>query len=243
MGSHARPRHIARHAAPSPAARATSAAARAAPAVALASAVVVAPGHAGGIAARAAAVAEATTDAYTRPATPAGAETRYWYRVRPGDTLTAIAEHAYGSRHPGRWVWIYNDNRSRIADPNDIYVGQSLRIPDRNPGGGPAPITTTAAFYGTLSCYGLEELWDDAGGAHWAAFMAAEIAKAESGGYQYALSPTDDLGYWQIHGTWGPELSTFNAYGNARAAIYISRDGTDWWPWTTYQTGAYRGRC
>jgi hypothetical protein len=247
MGSHARPRHIARHAAPSPAARATSAAARAAPAVALASAVVVAPSHAGGIAARAAAVAEATTDAYTRPATPAAAETRYWYRVRPGDTLTAIAEHAYGWKHPGRWVWIYNDNRSRIADPNDIYVGQSLRIPDRNPGGGSAPITTTGYGYpsGYLSCYGLEELWDDAGGAHWAAFTAAEIAEAESGGYQYAYDPVGGgTGYWQIDAaSWAPWLATFNAYGNARAAVIISHDGDDWYPWVTWTDGAFRGRC
>ena len=30
---------------------------------------------------------------------------------------------------------------------------------------------------------------------------------------------------------------------NARAAVQISRDGTDWTPWTTYQTGAYAGPC
>ena len=34
--------------------------------------------------------------------------------------------------------------------------------------------------------------------------MAAEIAMAESGGRQYALSPTNDYGYWQINGSHGP---------------------------------------
>jgi hypothetical protein len=242
MGAHSKPvkiRRAGRHTTPSPAARVTAAGVRAAPAVALAGALAAVPHPAPHPVTAAPAM---TLLAKTTPAA-AAVRTRYWYRVRPGDTLTAIAMRAYGRHHPGRWVWIYNDNRTRIADPNVIYVGQSLRIPARNPGGGGGGGVATTGYLGTLSCAGLEDLWDDAGGAHWAAFMAAEIAEAESGGRQYALSPTDDLGYWQIHGTWGPELSTYNAYGNARAAIYISRDGTDWWPWTTYQTGAYRGRC
>ncbi len=95
---------------------------------------------------------------------------------------------------------------------------------------------------GTLGCSGLEDLWDQAGGNPADAFMAAEIAMAESGGNQYALSPTDDYGYWQINISNGA-LATFNAYGNARSAIIISHDGTDWYPWTTYTSGAYVGRC
>ena len=38
-------------------------------------------------------------------------------------------------------------------------------------------------------------------------------------------------------------LSTFDAYGNARAAVLISADGADWSPWVTWQTGAYAGKC
>jgi LysM repeat protein len=95
---------------------------------------------------------------------------------------------------------------------------------------------------GTLGCSGLEQLWDAAGGNPADAFIAAEIAMAESGGNQYALSPTDDYGYWQINISNG-SLATFDAYGNARAAIIISQDGTDWGPWTTYTSGAYIGRC
>jgi LysM repeat protein len=95
---------------------------------------------------------------------------------------------------------------------------------------------------GTLSCSGLEQLWESAGGNPSDAFMAAEIAMAESGGNQYALSPTDDYGYWQINASNGA-LATFDAFGNARAAITLSQDGTNWDAWTTYTSGAYSGRC
>jgi LysM repeat protein len=101
---------------------------------------------------------------------------------------------------------------------------------------------SSGGLSGTLSCSGLEQLWTDAGGNPSDAFMAAEIAEAESGGNQYALSPTDDYGYWQINASNGA-LATFNAYGNARSAIILSDDGSNWNAWTTYHTGAYEGRC
>jgi LysM repeat protein len=100
----------------------------------------------------------------------------------------------------------------------------------------------STSLSGTLGCSGLEQLWEAAGGNPADAFMAAEIAMAESGGNQYALSPTDDYGYWQINASNGA-LATFSAYGNARAAVIISQDGTNWNPWTTYTSGAYAGRC
>ncbi len=95
---------------------------------------------------------------------------------------------------------------------------------------------------GTLSCSGLEQLWDAAGGNPSHAFMAAEIAMAESGGNQYAHSPTDDFGYWQINASNGA-LATYNALGNAKSAIILSGNGTNWSPWTTYTAGLYVGRC
>ena len=101
---------------------------------------------------------------------------------------------------------------------------------------------SSGGLSGTLSCSGLEQLWTSAGGNSADAFMAAEIAEAESGGNQYALSPTDDYGYWQINASNGA-LATFNAYGNARSAIALSDDGSNWNAWTTYRTGAYEGRC
>jgi hypothetical protein len=109
-----------------------------------------------------------------------------------------------------------------------------------------AAIIRGSAHGGTLSCSGLEALWESAGGSRSAAFLAAEIAMAESSGRQYAVNTnggrSTDRGYWQINSVHG-SLSTFGAYGNARAAVLISGNGTNWGPWVTYQTGAYAGKC
>jgi hypothetical protein len=103
-----------------------------------------------------------------------------------------------------------------------------------------------ASEHGALGCAGLEALWESAGGSRSAAFTAAEIAMAESSGQQYAslvnANGTTDRGYWQINSSHGA-LSTYDAAGNARAAVVISANGADWSPWVTWQTGAYAGKC
>jgi hypothetical protein len=110
----------------------------------------------------------------------------------------------------------------------------------------PAAAFAPSAHAGTLGCPGLERLWEDAGGSPSAATLAASVAMAESSGRQYATdynsNGTVDRGYWQINSTWAA-LSTFSADGNARAAVQISHDGSNWTPWVTYNTGAYAGRC
>ena len=109
-----------------------------------------------------------------------------------------------------------------------------------------AAALSAAGGGGTLSCSGLEALWESAGGSPGTAFMAAEIARAESGGRQYATdndgNGTVDRGYWQVNSINGA-LSTYDPAGNARAAVELSGDGTNWSPWVTYQTGAYQGQC
>jgi LysM repeat protein len=139
-----------------------------------------------------------------------------------------------------------------VAVTDTVETGSSSRSSSHtgasHTGGDRAVVVQSAStgssggLSGTLSCSGLEELWRSAGGNPADAFMAAEIAEAESGGNQYALSPTDDYGYWQINASNGA-LATFNAYGNARSAIILSDDGSNWNAWTTYRTGAYEGRC
>jgi hypothetical protein len=109
-----------------------------------------------------------------------------------------------------------------------------------------ADIVRGSARGGTLSCAGLEALWESAGGSRGTAFMAAEIAMAESGGRQYAVNTnggrSTDRGYFQINSVHGV-LSTYDAAGNARAAVLISRDGTDWSPWVTFNENKYEGQC
>jgi LysM repeat protein len=103
-------------------------------------------------------------------------------------------------------------------------------------------VVTQSAALGQYSCSALEQLWEQEGGSPAAAFMAAEIAMAESGGDPGAISPTDDFGLWQINGSNGA-LATLNPFQNAKSAITLSNDGTNWNPWTTYHSGAYSGRC
>jgi LysM repeat protein len=238
---------------------------KAAPAVAIAGVLVAGSAPAAHAAVKAPATTSAAavpdrtaagTVALVRQAQPAARS----YTVRSGDSLSKIADGYYG--HAADWEWIYEANRSKISNPNDIYVGERLTIPAHAPASTAtytpkhakaaaktgakvkkAVLTSSSSLSGTLGCAGLETLWEAAGGSHSAAFMAAEVAMAESGGRQYALSPTNDYGYWQINGSHGPAEATFNPMGNAKAAIAISDDGTNWDAWTTYTSGAYGGRC
>lgn len=89
----------------------------------------------------------------------------------------------------------------------------------------------------------LENLWDAEGGNPGAAFVAAEIARAESGGSPTAVSPSDDIGLWQINApSWG-SMASFDPVVNVHSAITISANGSNWSPWTTYTSGAYIGQC
>jgi LysM repeat protein len=193
--------------------------------------------------ARAATIAEPTyTDALVIHHEPARS-----YTVRPGDTLSSIAQRFYGN--PADWHRLYQANRSVLHNPNVIYPGQVLHVPYGPSASSATPtpagssvLTTSAALSGTLSCPGLEELWEEAGGSHAQAVMAASIAMAESSGQQYATGPAGERGYWQINPDHG-SLSTYDPLGNAKAAVIISDDGTNWTPWTTYTSGAYLGRC
>ena len=250
---HRRPhkiRRTGRHATPSQVEKVAGTAAKAAPAVAIAGALVALPQSAHAEVKTPASATTVTEQAHTTALVKQAART---YRVRSGDTLSGIAARFY--HNPARWTWIYAANRSKIHNPNSIFVGEKLTIPSHAPTGTAAytprhakkpqsTVLTSSAkkLSGNLGCSGLEALWVAAGGAKSHAFVAAEIAMAESGGRQYAHSPTNDFGYWQINGVHGA-MATYNPIRNAKAAIAISSNGHNWRAWTTYVTGAYRGRC
>jgi LysM repeat protein len=258
MHLHRRPhkvRRTGRHTTPSQVEKVAGTAVKAAPAVAIAGALVALPqtAHASvRTPVKATAVTEQTTQAQTDAVRHAQSVTST-YTVRSGDTLAAISQRFYGTT--SKWNWIYQANRSKISNPNSIFVGEKLTIPNHAPvptaysakhaKKPPTTVLTSSSkkLSGNLSCSGLEALWETAGGSHGEAFIAAEIAMAESGGRQFAHSPTNDFGYWQINGVHGPSMATYDPLGNARAAIAISGNGSNWGAWTTYTSGAYHGRC
>lgn len=90
----------------------------------------------------------------------------------------------------------------------------------------------------------LEALWVQAGGNSANARMAAAIALAESGGNPNAVNDKNtngsiDRGLWQINSVHGA-LSVLDPLANARAAVQISKNGSDWHPWCTAWSN---GRC
>lgn len=110
--------------------------------------------------------------------------------------------------------------------------------------GSGGPVGSYQALGGVRYNYAqLEGIWVQAGGAVGAAPIAAAIAMAESGGNTTATNNdgngSTDRGLWQINSVHGAQ-STYDVMGNARAAVAISNNGTNWAPWTTYGNGAYR---
>ena len=75
--------------------------------------------------------------------------------------------------------------------------------------------------------------------------LAAAVAMAESGGNPQAIGDLTlgrSIGLWQINLAAHPqydEASLFDPTTNAQAAFSISAGGSNWKPWTTYNTGAY----
>jgi nucleoid-associated protein YgaU len=53
-----------------------------------------------------------------------------FYTVESGDTLGAIAKQFYGNA--GKYMVIFEANRPMLEDPNKIYPGQVLRIPQED---------------------------------------------------------------------------------------------------------------
>lgn len=94
-----------------------------------------------------------------------------------------------------------------------------------------------------LSKAQIEALWVTHGGKPSARQVAAAVALAESSGdtnnTNHNTDGSTDRGLWQINSVHGAE-STYNITANTLAAIHISNNGTNWQPWTTYKTGAYR---
>lgn len=90
----------------------------------------------------------------------------------------------------------------------------------------------------------LKSLWQQAGGSAIVADMAAAVAMAESGGDPNATNTNSDgstdRGLWQINSVHGSQ-STTDPLANAKAAVQISSNGSNWRPWCTTWSGPCTG--
>jgi LysM repeat protein len=86
----------------------------------------------------------ARLDAVVQPAAPAApaAHAARTHTVQAGDTLYGIALRYYG--HGKYWPALYQANQSQISDPNLIYVGQVLTIPQSHTASWTPPPATPA---------------------------------------------------------------------------------------------------
>lgn len=48
-------------------------------------------------------------------------------RLRPGDRLSRLALKKYGNK--AFWVYIYEENRAQLKDPDNIPVGAVITLP------------------------------------------------------------------------------------------------------------------
>ena len=143
------------------------------------------------------------------------------YTVRPGDSLSAIAAHAYGNN--ADWPAVWWANRHQVANPNMIAVGQRLRLPASGHvprwmakaalaaigAAGSAPVVSASAqpTQSPVAVQAAAPAAASSGGANWAA-----IAACESGGNWSANTGNGFYGGLQF------TQQTWLAYGGGQYA-------------------------
>merc|ERR1712039_780611 len=97
----------------------------------------------------------------------------------------------------------------------------------------------------------IAKIWKEAAGHRGATGChdAVAVALAESSGncdaknFNTDSHHSEDRGLWQINNYWHKEVSdscAFNCKCNAKSAYTISNKGTNFSPWSTYKSGAYK---
>jgi len=66
------------------------------------------------------------------PKTVTGTYQARYYTIQSGDTLSKIAQQHYGDAN--RWQELFEANREVIKDPDKIYPGQRIRVPQDGQG-------------------------------------------------------------------------------------------------------------
>jgi LysM repeat protein len=162
----------------------------------------------------------------------------YSYRVVRGDTLSGIG-YRFGTR------WSGHASYNHIANPNLIYVGQTICIPARGAFSN-APVRVQIKQKSGTAYVALRPV--SAGNSSVASMInqvfgpygpaAINVARCESGLNPSAHGPSGAAGIFQIMpGTWAGTSkagqSPYHAYANIVAAHQIFvRDGYSWTEWT-----------
>ena len=143
------------------------------------------------------------------------------YTVRPGDSLSAIAAHAYGTT--ADWPAVWWANRHQVANPNMIAAGQRLRLP----ASGHVPSWMAKAALAAMGVAGSAPVASasapQAGSA--APVQATSAAPASSGGANWAaIAACESGGNWSANtgnGFYGGlqfTQQTWLAYGGGQYA-------------------------
>jgi LysM repeat protein len=136
-----------------------------------------------------------------------------WYTVRPGDSLSTIANRVY--HDSSAWPVLYYANRSHIHWANDIVTGQKLKVPAKpskipaapgllGPAAAPAPVPSAPT--GTVTATA-DSTYSGGGGG---SFGACVIAR-ESGGNSQVMNSSGHYGLYQF------SASTWAEYGGSPA--------------------------
>jgi LysM repeat protein len=178
--------------------------------------------------------------AATRPAkkqTP-GASLPASYKVRPGDSLSAIAGRYY--HNPDAWPVLYWANHSHIRWANEIQAGQVLTVPVKparipaapgalGPAPAPAPVaapaseapssaTTTYAPPQGAPVQAAAPAATYTGGTPGGGFGRCVIAR-ESGGNAQVMNSSGHYGLYQFSAsTWAAYGGSPGSFGNASVA-------------------------
>lgn len=169
-----------------------------------------------------------------------------WYSVHywgsdskwPSDPVKAVLQ--------GKGVPAPTGQQSAASVAAQVEAAQAVigQTPSSQAAAAGTPITATLYDHAHL-----ESLWTSNGGSPGTANLAAAIAQAESSGVPTATSSNPDggtnVGLWQLDtrgvGAGYTVAQLQDAGTNARITVMGSANGTNWGPWATYASGAYKG--
>ena len=157
------------------------------------------------------------------------------HTVTAGESLSKIAQSELGT--PERWVEIFAVNRSTIASPDVLHVGQVLDIPSA-PVDVPADLlaslrTAPAPARQSVTAGTPRVAPSGAGGGNLAAIRACESSGnygAVSADGLYGGAYQFDRQTWQSVGGSGNPATASPAEQDARASLLWSQRGSNPWP-------------